>query len=458
MSDTIVAIATPIGEGGIGVVRVSGGKALDIASQLFHLRSGKATDQLTPRYVHSGEIRDPATGGCIDDVLLTYFKSPHSYTGEDVVEISGHGGVYVVTRVLQLILTVGARLAEPGEFTRRAFLNGRLDLSQAEAVADLIAASSELALKAAVSQLKGVLSTRLNAVYDSLLSVLSQLEAAIDFPDEDLKLQEKSKTLQQIRQAQTELNSLVGSYRQGKIYREGARVALVGKPNVGKSSLLNALLQEDRAIVTPHPGTTRDLLEERVRIRDIHINIIDSAGIRHDPEHIEEMGIARTYDALARADLALVIFDNSQALGDNDDLLIRAVGGKPALVLINKTDLPAKLDENKLRARFADQEFIRLSAKTLVGMEDLVDAIHRFIMQGKRTEDSVVITRERHRDLLVRACDALGIAGESVERGMSEELIAVDVNMALDSLGTLIGKTFGEDLLDHIFSNFCIGK
>lgn len=450
MSDTIAAIATPVGEGGIGVIRVSGGKSLEIVSRLFFSRGGEA--HFVPRHVYLGEVRD--AGGCVDEALLTFFKAPHSYTGEDVVEISGHGGIFVVSRILRLVLDGGARLADPGEFTRRAFLNGRLDLSQAEAVADMISASSEAALRSAVSQLQGKLSIRLNAVYDSLLAVLAQLEAAIDFPEEGLKLQEKNRTLQQIGQARSELDGLVRSYRQGKIYREGARVTLVGKPNVGKSSLLNALLQEDRAIVTPHPGTTRDLLEEKVRIKDIHINIIDSAGLRHDPEVIEAMGIARTRSAIARADLALVVFDNSQPLGADDDLLIREVEGKPCLILINKSDLPQKLEENKLR--FAGQDLIRISATSLAGIEDLVDAIYRFVLQGK--QESVVVTRERHRELLSRTCEALARAAESVERDLSEELVAVDINMALDKLGTIIGKTFGEDLLDHIFSSFCIGK
>jgi tRNA modification GTPase len=457
MSETITAIATHLGEGGIGVIRISGDQSLRIVRQLFHAHGDKFTDSPVPRHVYFGEIRDP-DGNCVDQVLLTWFKSPQSYTGEDVVEISGHGGVFVVSKILQLVLSAGARLAEPGEFTRRAFLNRRLDLAQAEAVADLISAESEIALRTAVSHLQGRLSARLNALYDNLLALLAQLEAAMDFPEEGLILQDASKNLQSLRQTKQALDNLIGTYRQGKIYREGARVAMVGKPNVGKSSLLNALLGEDRAIVTPHPGTTRDLLEEKLRIGNIHVNIIDSAGLRHDPEHIEEMGIARTRSALARADLALVIFDNSTPFGADDDLLVREVADKPCLIVINKNDLPAKLEEDKVRARLPGREIIRISAATQAGMEDLLAAIQKFVLQGKRTEESVVITRERQRELLSRASQALEKASASLEQNLPEELIAVDINMALDSLGAVIGKTFEDDLLDHIFSNFCIGK
>lgn len=457
MSETITAIATHLGEGGIGVIRISGDQSLRIASQLFHAHGDAFLDSPIPRHVYFGEIRDPA-GNCVDQVLLTWFKSPQSYTGEDVVEISGHGGVFVVSKILQMVLSAGARLAEPGEFTRRAFLNRRLDLAQAEAVADLISAESDTALRTAISHLQGRLSARLNALYDKLLALLAQLEAAMDFPEEGLNLQDASKNPQILRQTKQALDDLIGTYRQGKIYREGARVAMVGKPNVGKSSLLNALLGEDRAIVTSHPGTTRDLLEERLRIGDIHVNIIDSAGLRHDPEHIEEMGIARTRSALARADLALVIFDNSKPFGADDDLLVREVADKPCLILINKNDLPTKLEEEKLRTLLAGREIIRISATTQAGMNDLLEAIREFVLQGKRTEESIVITRERQRELLSRASQALEKASTSLEQNLPEELIAVDINMALDSLGAVIGKTFEDDLLDHIFSNFCIGK
>jgi len=301
MNDTITAIATPPGEGGIGIIRISGEGALAIALALFHPVTSKSKQELAPQKVLFGEIRDPATGQCVDEVLLTFFKGPRSYTAEDVIEISAHGGAWITARILALVLAEGARLAEPGEFTRRAFINGRLDLTQAEAVADVIESASDKALNSALSQLKGGLSKRLNTLHENLLAAQAQLEAAIDFSEDGLTFQSRETTQKNIHQVETELSQLVDSFRQGRIVREGMRVALVGKPNVGKSSLLNALLQEDRAIVTPIAGTTRDTLEERARIKDIHIVIIDSAGLRDNPELIEEQGMQRTRSALEKS-------------------------------------------------------------------------------------------------------------------------------------------------------------
>ena len=288
MNDTITAIATPPGEGGLSIIRISGEDALFIALRLFHPAIGEKVKELAPQKVLFGEIRDPGKGQCVDEVLLTFFKGPKSYTAEDVIEISAHGGSLITAKILQLVLAQGARLAEPGEFTRRAFINGRLDLTQAEAVADVIESSSDKALNSAMAQLKGGLSKRLNTLHENLLSAQAQLEAAIDFSEDGLTFESRETTQKNIQQVETELRELVDSFRQGRIVREGMRVTLVGKPNVGKSSLLNALLQEDRAIVTPIAGTTRDTLEERTRIKDIHIVIIDSAGLRAKPELIEK--------------------------------------------------------------------------------------------------------------------------------------------------------------------------
>jgi len=457
MNDTIAAIATPAGEGGVSIIRISGEQSLSIVSRLFHSRRN-LPDELRPHHVYFGEIRDPATARCLDEALVIYFKAPKSYTAEDVIEINTHGGIFVTSRILQLILDEGARLAEPGEFTRRAFLNGRIDLSQAEAVTDLIHASSERALRSAVSQLKGDLSRQLHAMYDRLLAVLAQLEASIDFSEEGLKFQKREDSLKEIQSLQNELQTLIETYRQGKIFREGAAVALVGKPNVGKSSLLNALLREDRAIVTPMPGTTRDTLEERVRIRDIHINIIDAAGLRENPEIIEQEGILRARAALERSDLALVIFDASQPLDDNDNLLIKYILGKNALVALNKSDLPQAWDEAELRSHFPEAAPIKISATTLLGLDELADAIYRFVMGDRSLQETVVISRERHRQGLVAARDALKKSCESFAQGLSEEFVAVDIQVALDCLGAILGKTFAEDLLDQIFGEFCIGK
>jgi tRNA modification GTPase len=457
MNDTITAIATPPGEGGIGVIRLSGKDALVIALRLFHPATGPVEEHPTQKVLF-GEIRDPESDECIDQVLLTFFKKPKSYTAEDVIEISAHGGAWIVSRILELVLGQGARLAEPGEFTRRAFTNGRLDLTQAEAVADVIDSASDKALSSAIAQLKGGLSHRLNNLHETLLNAQAQLEASIDFTEDGLTFQSREATQNQIREVETDLRKLVDSFRQGRIYREGMRVTLIGKPNVGKSSLLNALLQEDRAIVTAYAGTTRDTLEERARIKDIHIIITDSAGLRDNPEVIEEEGIERTRAALESSDLAVVVFDPSEPIDDNDQLLMNEVGEKPRLVVLNKSDLPAVWPQDQIKNFLAGEQPITLSAKTLGGFESLTEALHQKATGGERTGESFVITRERHRDHLQQAAEALHNASETLAEGLSEELIAVDITLAMEHLGSILGKTFEEDLLDKIFGQFCIGK
>ena len=457
-NDTIVAIATPPGEGGVSVIRISGENVLSLASKLFHSSFDILKNTPPSHKVLFGEIRDPDSKRVIDEVLFTWFKKPNSYTGEDVVEISCHGGTLVTSTILENILRQGARLAKPGEFTRRAFVHGRIDLTQAEAVVDLIEAASDKALNCAVLQLKGELSRRINNLFDQLLAVQAQLEAAIDFSEEGLTFQSREKTGQQIKGIKIEVQKLVDSFHQGKIIREGARVTLVGKPNTGKSSLLNALMQEDRAIVTDIPGTTRDTLEERIKVKDIHIVIVDSAGLRSEPEIVEEEGIQRTRNALEKSDLVLVVFDTSQPLDENDDLLMNELGDKPRCILFNKSDLEQKWEKEKIKKFLRDDKPISISAKTGAGMQDLIEAIYGFAVKGESMGESIFITRERHRNHLKQAATALEIAFESLRSGCSEELIAVDVNFALEHMGLVLGKSFEEDLLDKIFGQFCIGK
>ncbi len=452
MNDTIVAIATPMGEGGISVIRLSGDGALSIALKIFKNREVQYPITLEPQRAYFGKLINPFSEQLLDEVVLTYFRGPQSYTREDVIEISAHGGIYVSTRILQLILDQGARLAEPGEFTRRAFLNGRIDLSQAEAVADLIGAASERALQSALGQLQGRLSQELNGFYDQLIAVLAQLETAIDFPEEGLEFELQEKLQEQVSEVAEKLKQLADTYRQGKIYREGARVALAGKPNVGKSSLLNALLQEDRAIVTPHPGTTRDLLEECIRVRDVHIVIVDSAGLRPDPEPIEKEGIARARAALKQADLTLIIFDGSRPFDLADQNLIDEAREKSCIAVINKNDLPKRIDETQL----PESEVFHVSAINGAGIDILLDAIYSKVTD--LTPEAVIITRERHRDLLLQAGEALNKTLQSFEKNLSEEFIAADIQYALDHLGRILGKIFEDDLIDQIFREFCIGK
>ena len=458
MSDTIAAIATPIGEGGVTIIRFSGTDSLSIALKLFYTPSGKSIKKLYPNKAHFGSIYEPTTRKCVDEVVLTWFKNPKSYTGEDVVEIGAHGGTFVSSRILGLVLDHGARLAEPGEFTRRAFMNGRIDLSQAEAVADLISAASDKALQAAIMQLKGHLSKKITRLYDRLLFVLGQVEAAIDFPEEGLDFQKRETSISELTQVREEISDLISTYKQGKISREGASVALLGKPNVGKSSLLNALLQEDRAIVTPHPGTTRDTLEEKVRIKDTHINIIDSAGLRKHPEIIEQEGIRRTRSAIENADLTLVIFDRSKSLDENDDLICKEVRDKSTLIIINKCDLREQWSVENLKEKIKTDSLIFVSAKEQSGLDSLIDAIYNCVINTEKSGEAVFISRERHRLNLVQASSSLEKTLISLENQLSEEFVAIDLGIAMNHLATILGKVVEDELLDQIFNSFCIGK
>jgi tRNA modification GTPase len=458
MSNTIAAIATPVGEGGISIIRISGVDSLSVALKIFHTPSGNSVEKLSPHKAHFGSIYDPTTRKCVDEVVLTWFKTPKSYTGEDVVEISAHGGIYGSSRILGLVIDHGARLAEPGEFTRRAFMNGRIDLSQAEAVADLISAASDKALQAAMMQLKGQLSEKIIGLYDRLLFVLSQIEAAIDFPEEGLDFQKRNVSICELKQVRTEISDLVSTYKQGKISREGASVALVGKPNVGKSSLLNALLQEDRAIVSPHPGTTRDTLEEKIRIKDTHINIIDSAGLRIHPETIEQEGIRRTRSVIENADLTLVIFDGSQPLDENDELICKEVNDRATLAIINKCDLSQQWSIKNLKEKLKSKTVLLISAKEPRGLDALIDAIYNCVIKAEKNGEAIFISRERHRSNLAQASLSLEKTLISLESQLSEEFIAIDLSIAMNHLGTILGKVVEDELLDQIFNSFCIGK
>jgi len=456
-NETIAAIATPPGEGGVALVRLSGPQSKSIAASLF--RSSVVSDDWKPRTAYFGRIFDPDKKVDIDEVLVTWFKAPKSFTAEDIIEISAHGGVYVTSRILQLAVAQGARLAEPGEFTKRAFLNGRIDLSQAEAVADLINACSEKSLQIALSQLQGDLSQDVNDIYQEIVEVLAQVETAIDFPEEGLEFKARKRLADKVQSVSAKLNDLIQSFDQGKIFREGAKIAITGKPNAGKSSLLNTLLKENRAIVTPIAGTTRDSLEERFRIKDIHACITDTAGFRSNPDSIEQEGINRARDVLESADLVLAVFDGSNPLDDNDDLVIKEIGTLPNIILINKSDLELRLDVNQLPTEFSKSPILKISAKDQSGIEELFEEIYKKVVSDKAVAgESNIVVRERHRDQLRRAFDSLQIVCDTLINNLSEEFVAVDINSALDSLGTIIGKTFQDDLLHQIFNDFCIGK
>jgi tRNA modification GTPase len=440
MDDTIAAIATPLGEGGLAIIRASGKEALQVADRCF---SGKtALSSATSHTVHYGHIVRGET--VIDEVLASVMRAPRTFTGEDTVEISSHGGVLVAKLVLDTLLANGARLAQPGEFTRRAFLNGRIDLTQAEAVIDLIHSRTDLALRSANQQLAGHLGARINRLRDSLMLVLAHVEAHIDFPDEDIAPDTREKLLTRLQDALKEIDTLLKTAPEGQILRRGIRVAIVGKPNVGKSSLLNGLLGHDRAIVSPIPGTTRDTIEETANIRGIPVVFVDTAGLRESNDAIEQEGIRRTRASVDSAELILHVLDQSDPHRDAP-----IITTKRMITVLNKTDLPHAFE-------LADAQ--RISCKTGIGVEELKDRIKESVWSGSGSDMTEIMINSRHEEALRRAKSGLHRSIEALQRGLSIELAAMDLRLAINAIGEIVGKTTTEDLLDAIFSQFCLGK
>jgi tRNA modification GTPase len=461
LDDTIAAIATPLGEGGVGIVKISGPEATSILRRLFAPAAG-ATDGLEPRRLAFGHIRDPQTGDVVDEVLAAHMPGPHSYTRQDVVEIQAHGGIVPLRRILGLTLAAGARPAEPGEMTLRAFLNGRLDLAQAEAVLDVVQARTEAALRVATEQLGGKLSARVRGVRAQVVDVLAYLEASIDFVEDEIPPQD---VVTPLRAIAAELEEILATADRGLIYRQGIRAAIVGRPNVGKSSLLNALLRGERAIVTSIPGTTRDTLEETVNVGGVPLVLVDTAGIRAETDdEVERIGVERSRAALERADLALLVIDGSQPLTDADWDIAALIGGKPALVVANKCDLPhlevgADGSTELAEVLLPSVRRLRVSALTNEGIEGLEEAIVELVFGGAvTTADTPLVSNPRHQASLKRAIDHVGAAEGGQLGGLSPDLVAIDVREAVDALGEITGETVSEDLLEAIFSNFCIGK
>jgi tRNA modification GTPase len=442
-ADTIAAIATPLGEGGMALIRISGARAFNTADIVF--KGGIIPSAAPTHTIHYGHI--VSGSGVVDEVLLSVLRAPRTFTGEHTAEITCHGGILSAKLVLDCCLAAGARLAEPGEFTRRAFLNGRIDLAQAEAVIDLIHSRTELALKAANEQLAGALSKKINLLRDDLMRILAHVEAHIDFPDEDIAPDTREQLLQRLRSALTFIDELLRTAPEGQILRRGIRAAIVGKPNVGKSSLLNQLLGRDRAIVSPTPGTTRDTIEETANIRGIPVIFIDTAGLRDSSDFIEQEGIRRSKESLDRADLILHVLDGSEPLADD----LSSTAHKKRILIANKCDLPDKLN---LR-----EPSIPISCSTGAGLEELKDAIKNLVWKGGAgSEMNEVMINARHEEALRRARGGLNHTIEAFSAGASIELAAMDLRLAVNAVGEIVGKTTTEDLLDSIFSQFCLGK
>jgi tRNA modification GTPase len=453
--DTIAAIATPLGEGGLAVVRISGAEALAVADKSF-LPVGKNSLKPSAAPTHTVQFGKIVHGGkMIDEVLLAVLRAPRTFTREDTVEISCHGGILPAKLVLDTILENGARLAEPGEFTRRAFLNGRLDLAQAEAVADLIHSRTELALAAANEQLAGKLSQRINALRDELMKTLAHVEAHIDFPDEDISPDTKEKLLQRLEGGLAFMDELLRTANEGQILRRGIRAAIVGRPNAGKSSLLNQLLGHDRAIVSPIAGTTRDTIEETANIRGLPVVFIDTAGLREGRDEIEVEGIRRSRETLDKAELILHVLDASEPLTNADEIYLAEFAAKKRILVRNKTDLPVKLNlPEKIPAPIVD--VCCLSGQ---GIEALKDAIKNLVWAGKIEAGMLqVMINARHQGALARARAAALLTLDALRADKSLELVALDLRIAANAVGEIVGKTTTEDLLDSIFSQFCIGK
>jgi tRNA modification GTPase len=455
--DTIAAISTPLGVGGIGIVRMSGPGAQRIAHQVFRPKRGEGP--LLSHRLYLGDVIHPEDGRVLDEAFLVAMQKPKTYTREDVVEIQCHSGALVLQAVLAAVLRCGARLAEPGEFTKRAFLNGRIDLTQAEAVMDLIQSKTQKSLELANSQRSGRLAAAIRRLREETLNLLAHLEASIDFPDEEIPEFSSRELGEEIERLREELDRLVKTYEEGKIYREGLATAIVGKPNVGKSSLLNALLQEERAIVTPIPGTTRDVLEGGIAIKGIPLRLLDTAGLRRAQDVIEEEGVRRTQTCLANADLAIWVVDGSQPLDVEDLDILPLVRSRKAVLAVNKRDLPLRMALDELREKIPEAPVVWISALIGTGIDELKEAIWTAVLGGRRNPSGeIILANLRHKQGLESAREALSEALRSQEGGLSAEFIVFDIRQALEALGDVLGESASEEVLERIFNQFCIGK
>lgn len=456
MEETISAIATALGEGAVGIIRISGPRALVLANAIF-----KGTAPLSlkaARHLTYGHIVDEE-GHTVDEVLAVFMPGPHSYTGDDVVEIQCHGGVEALKCILALTYRVGAKPAEPGEFTKRAFLNGRLDLTEAEAVMDIIQARSAQALSVAVRAQKGQLSQQVSKIRNSLKDLIVHLEATIDYPEDDIEAVTYGKAEEGINNAIEAINELLTHAHTGRIMREGLRTAIVGKPNVGKSSLLNCLLKSDRAIVSSVPGTTRDVIEEQMLIEGVPLVLADTAGLRDTDDYVEKIGVQKSKEILADAELAVVVLDGSTPLDKSDRELLDLVKDKERVIIINKGDLPAKLDKKPLEAEFGKNNILELSVKTGEGVENFVEWLKNYVYgQGCSVDKGIFVQNARQEDLLREAKDSLLEAQQGAQDQLPYDCIEIDTREAMAKLGEITGEAVPDEVINEIFSRFCLGK
>lgn len=457
MEDTIAAVATAYGEGGIGIIRISGEEALPILQGIFEFHGD--TDTFTSRRMTYGKIIDKEKNQIIDEVLAVYMKGPKTYTAEDVVEINCHGSMVSLRKTLALVLRKGARLAEPGEFTKRAFLNGRLDLSQAEAVIDMIRAKTDKSFDVAVSQLEGRLSLKVEEIRQKLLDLLVDITVNIDYPDEDIEEMTYEKLEESIVETQDMIEKLLETSSTGRMIREGIKIAIVGKPNVGKSSLMNGLLKETRAIVTDIPGTTRDTIEEVLSIRNIPVYLVDTAGIRETSDKVEKMGIEKSKEAFNQADFILFLLDGSRPLEEEDLQIMELLKERKSLVLINKRDLGEAISIEEIAAKLPASQVIEASLLKGQGITEIEDAVEDLVYGGEIVQkESMMVNNVRHIELLEQAVKSLTDALHMSERREALDFIEVDVKNAYERLGEIIGETVSDDIINEVFARFCLGK
>ncbi|MGP4069032.1 tRNA uridine-5-carboxymethylaminomethyl(34) synthesis GTPase MnmE [Halobacillus sp. B29] len=456
-TDTITAISTPMGEGAIAIVRLSGPQAVSIAGDLFR---GKDLNEVDSHTMHYGKIIDPDTGETAEEVMVSVMRAPKTFTREDIVEINCHGGLVSVNRVLEIVLASGGRLAEPGEFTKRAFLNGRIDLSQAEAVMDLIRAKTDRAMNVALKQMDGRLSNLIQQLRQKLLETLAHVEVNIDYPEYD-DVEEMSHEMmeQKTKEVHAEVSNLLQTARQGKILREGLGTAIIGRPNVGKSSLMNTLVHENKAIVTEVPGTTRDVIEEYVNVRGVPLRLIDTAGIRETEDIVERIGVERSRQVLEEADLILLVLNYGDELNDDDKQLFEALRDMNIIVIVNKMDLEPKLDIDQVKEFAGDNPVISTSLIHEKGVDQLENAIADTFFEGELDAgDMTYVSNVRHVQLLKQAKQALEDAQNGMEMGVPLDVVQIDVTRTWEILGEIIGDTVHESLIDQLFSQFCLGK
>ncbi|WJC88799.1 tRNA uridine-5-carboxymethylaminomethyl(34) synthesis GTPase MnmE [Staphylococcus aureus] len=456
--DTITSISTPMGEGAIGIVRLSGPQAVEIADKLY---KGKHLLNDVPSHtINYGHIIDPESKEVVEEVMVSVLRAPKTFTREDIIEINCHGGILTINRVLELTMTYGARMAEPGEFTKRAFLNGRIDLSQAEAVMDFIRSKTDKASKVAMNQIEGRLSDLIKKQRQSILEILAQVEVNIDYPEyDDVEDATTEFLLEQSKEIKQEINRLLDTGAQGKIMREGLSTVIVGKPNVGKSSMLNNLIQDNKAIVTEVAGTTRDVLEEYVNVRGVPLRLVDTAGIRETEDIVEKIGVERSRKALSQADLILFVLNNNEALTQEDYTLYEVVKNEDVIVIVNKMDLEQNIDINEVKDMIGDTPLIQTSMLKQEGIDELEIQIRDLFFGGEvQNQDMTYVSNSRHISLLKQARQTIQDAIDAAESGVPMDMVQIDLTRTWEILGEIIGETASDELIDQLFSQFCLGK